>query len=970
MLRCLHKTVQSWGGRGRRIVSSTPKSFRALTCRAPATRLAAHQLPDSSGSRQHSTPESTRNGNDELARLEKFLTSPSSSDPLSPEQLKSLYVSIKTHNLHSTLKPAHFSAIIGIFGSISLPPTSPRIQNRYVQSLCGEKQDHWSFVSEVVADKLRLGQFLNDGDRYWVMSMHVHEFHQLKSGTATRDQALAALSDASIHYDAIWMHTKIPEILAPYIATLMSLPDSEHKARAINHLSNLLATHSNIHARILALCWNVFLQPVETISPSASLEFVQTMRARLSMRHPDNDPASRGQALASHRFDKHSKRHARLNLEVQQLIASLTATFFPLFSMPVPLSVTQWASRQAQTVLGANESLAACWNNLSLLALYHLTKTGSSPAAKLFSSSFPPTLRDWHVVLALGLLESMALDSGHMDTLKRIIQSVWSRWKTHMSASTDRPVFVDRAIMSSFLRLCGRIRDHGLLNECREYIVAHGLWKTNEASTHADRVQVQGLMACYTEAFVLYYGPQWSDILVSFGLEPQVVAENLVEELSHRHPKLAYQLYVYCSDNHVSLTLPVSPIVVFSCALASPRYDLVVPVLQNKRLNLRQKEDVLQAILEAILAQRSRYLDRGLASVLLRTMTNVYKETKLNTKHYSAFRYAIPLLVNAGPAHGVVHLVKSIYKTDPAVFTPHFFRIIVHALLRRRHFNQAVRLYRLLKDAPVPIRDFIRRKLVVGLAHRGAVRLARKVFGDFAGARHGTLELMARRVDYRIRYPDWSSSIRVLSLLKRRRANDIGSIKFALLLLLNSRRAGDALRLFQRSRQHLDTESRTWFGNVFLNRYLRHSRTRNKRAVQRILKTRVFLAREFDFAEDRVTVNIIVRALLRWTVVLDSLNIQALFDDFVRCGYPVAPRWRHQNNVPFGSSNRPSAVMKWLSTFSGDISFEWHIRPLYKMFIKAFHVRGDAWSAKTMVGIYKDERANAIQATQSRQGRK
>ncbi|KAF8640279.1 hypothetical protein AX16_010174 [Volvariella volvacea WC 439] len=50
-----------------------------------------------------------------------------------------------------------------------------------------------------------------------------------------------------------------------------------------------------------------------------------------------------------------------------------------------------------------------------------------------------------------------------------------------------------------------------------------------------------------------------------------------------------------------------------------------------------------------------------------------------------------------------------------------------------------------------------------------------------------------------------------------------------------------------------------------------------------------------------------------------------------------------------------------------DCSFQKHVRPLYKMFVKAFYLRGDVDAARTVVGILKDEEAVQRQEREKRE---
>jgi hypothetical protein len=84
------------------------------------------------------------------------------------------------------------------------------------------------------------------------------------------------------------------------------------------------------------------------------------------------------------------------------------------------------------------------------------------------------------------------------------------------------------------------------------------------------------------------------------------------------------------------------------------------------------------------------------------------------------------------------------------------------------------------------------------------------------------------------------------------------------------------------------------------------------------------LKRDFGFLEDGVTKNIILGATLRWRDGLTDDQLRALYDFQVHIK-------------------------------QGRTSFFKHIRPMYKLFIKAFHLRGDHHGANTAIQRLKAE---------------
>jgi hypothetical protein len=91
-----------------------------------------------------------------------------------------------------------------------------------------------------------------------------------------------------------------------------------------------------------------------------------------------------------------------------------------------------------------------------------------------------------------------------------------------------------------------------------------------------------------------------------------------------------------------------------------------------------------------------------------------------------------------------------------------------------------------------------------------------------------------------------------------------------------------------------------------------------------------------------------LKAILRWRNVMNSAKLRILFDHVVRNGYTG------QREMPFCSSMSNPQVFK-LPELDGSMSFERHVRPMLRMFIKAFHVRSDIAAARVVIGILKSE---------------
>ena len=129
------------------------------------------------------------------------------------------------------------------------------------------------------------------------------------------------------------------------------------------------------------------------------------------------------------------------------------------------------------------------------------------------------------------------------------------------------------------------------------------------------------------------------------------------------------------------------------------------------------------------------------------------------------------------------------------------------------------------------------------------------------------------------------------------------------------------------------------------------SRRRRERQLQKTLQAMNRLVHEQGFQPDRITVNILLKAILRWTKAIDAQAVRALFDRMIRSGYPLDDTFP-SGVVPF-KTDVASGQHFEVPELTSPILYSAHVAPLYKMFIKALYVRRDVVGAKIVVGILK-----------------
>jgi hypothetical protein len=189
-----------------------------------------------------------------------------------------------------------------------------------------------------------------------------------------------------------------------------------------------------------------------------------------------------------------------------------------------------------------------------------------------------------------------------------------------------------------------------------------------------------------------------------------------------------------------------------------------------------------------------------------------------------------------------------------------------------------------------------------------------------------------------------------------RRTRTSADVRSGLKVLVRTRGVSLAMRVYRILCGSHDAGSRATLGNVILDGHATHTtpKSHGARHVSNVLRTLRLLVQEHGFVPDRVTTNIVVKAALRWPTVLDAALVRRLFDYLVWSGYPGLGV-----GVPFGSGE---AVMREAALVLGTpipmpeskISFARHVKPLYKMFIKALYLRKDVAGARKVVGVFKE----------------
>ncbi|KAJ7052596.1 hypothetical protein C8F01DRAFT_1170541 [Mycena amicta] len=686
-------------------------------------------------------------------------------------------------------------------------------------------------------------------------------------------------------------NTPDPEVHITYLGVMLSLRRRTHLDQTVRFLCRVLCRHP----------FPDLLGDSSLLNAKIQDNILIMLSTRLETFPPSSDPPSRPES----------------QITLSQLAGALAMQIFPCYRVGLPNVVSEWATTAARAAFHPQESVASRWVSLSLLALYVGPNTlhgtfGKSSMAK----SHPP----WNIVLALA-------------TLERSIQP------NHA---------IRNAVMAAFFRLAGKTRDRRLVDVCRQYCISQELW-------HADAVQAT-LLTDYAHAALYTRSGGWDELFDTIPSEMYpTVADGLLRSLLPLDAAAGQTLYAFCQRKNISIS--AHSVYILGVTLAQMYFpSQALAFLRDERLSLDQLEDLFNRILA------HTFRDGPLAAALFPILKRLYIDTDRKPAERVKFsiRYALSILADSNfPAQSAA-LLRVLHKRQPTFFSSHYFLRIMRTLVRRRRLA-AVSLLEPMQSFPPLARQNFRRKLALRLAQTGAHTLAQYTyrFGGMKAQRRTAREVLASAVRFRVNYRDGRplrrSAGKIMAVVARR-PKDIPTVKFGVALLSRIGRIRDAKRVLADARAAgVDSTAITWLGNAILNGALHRSKNKHARLVRHVLNNREQLQQRVGFSPDRVTVNILVKVLLRWTGYMTAPRVRRLFDHMIRIGYPAPAGWRTRGGVPFATKNTMGLGSDAITALKLPpfISFERHVRPLYKMFIKALHLQGDRQGAGKVVGILR-----------------
>ncbi|KAH9949975.1 hypothetical protein B0H21DRAFT_725575 [Amylocystis lapponica] len=925
--------------------------------------------------------------------LSEPVTIPPSPIRFGTRRLRVLYASIKTRSMLHLLSSADQSALVSLFGSLSLSTSKDPYLGIFGHPFTPHMRESsfrnsWSFVVQLAKDKRRLGRTLSHSDRYWLMQAYLAELQTPGKEMPTDLQPVSAersLQLARHQYHHIYRYSSDFNIHYPYLKALIAQhPTSANANEVIPRLCELLVRYDTCNPRLLVLLWQIVLQP---LSPPYSLR--QTILLALWNRQCGSDDTtslhSHGQLGISDNSDL-LRRLANV-IRVHSVGVSDLAVYLrhAVFSRQLIQAssdsthhlLTTWAQSTTKAVLEPELGTAQSrWDSVVLLALFSspLGSGGRDVVADRRHGTWSVEVADWHVICVLGSLEKLfpsvdgqsSASSGHdiVRGVSRVLETLWNNWIAAVDERRYRPLFVSRAICAAFLRLAGHVKNKTLSDACRQYCDCASLW----AVVHSDGSSSLGLNSLAREHLLssLTYGGRVETAL-AFIMEcvhdPETlstVVNATISRLCHVDVDVAQRLWA--SSRHMSIDISPGTIVILGVMLS--RQGLHTAALQHLndiRLTTEQRLQIVRPLLLVL----SRYRHRKVSPHLAEQIGDVLLGTFSSQTPHVDLRHTLEnvclVISRSGHPSKAVALVEAICSRHSSFFRQSLFRLLVRLLLSQRQFRLAERVFDLSAKLLPQLAQSMKPQLMFQYSRAGASRLALRLAQSTPEGRVGILDALSLACTKHLTRPSVARtlSLKVQRVLNRQQANAGLSTQYALHLLLRTGRVRAAKRIYEQA-QEQPQRVRTMMGNDILHASMLHRSRGNARRMRKVLDTLNDFVKRTDFVPDGVTVNVLLKALMWWTTDVDSQKLRVLFDRMVQNGYPSGDI-ATGGGLPFGTEGAHDPEGFVIPKTKSGISFARHVRPLYKMFIRAFYIRGDATAARTVVRILKAAREEAVE---------
>ncbi|EAU85303.2 hypothetical protein CC1G_07573 [Coprinopsis cinerea okayama7 len=899
------------------------------------------------------------------------------------EALVSLYDAEKD-SLTAQLTPQDLSKLVAILGTCSLPSDTP--ESTFHANLHVDRpfeREYWELVDRVLEDKACVPGYVPTlEDDYWQMEVYFHYLQRRRfASTSTfvgksltkypdffsgTGESQNLLKEVTLLYQRIRMGSRDPAVHYPYFRTAL-VASRAHLNKVATALTEFMkASPSNTTPHIVDLFWRM----IDALGPGASLRLQEQF---LDVTSKIVGGGSSGQS-------NHKGPVRSLTSTCDQVHLALASSLFPLLNPSSSTSSSSWARQLTSQALDDDVPHSLRWENLVLLATTITTGNLSQPVTVSQLRACPKS-RAWRTLLFLSFLRKTlgTIDLSSKDLvskaleLRLVLRQVWEAWISFPPELVPPPD-VHRQVLLNFFEVSGRIRDEEQLHLTYNYALGKGLcdWST---PSKGGSTQALDMAASYATALIRCRGYSWEAVIPYLqsvfpdkATMTSLIAPMVDALILDGHRRII-SLYEYLTTH--GLQPSTDAYLKFAVSLVKEqRWSTAIPFLSDPRFTHAHKEMLLISFLRVPQTERWEVMNYKLGSYLGNALLALYRTSPPSPYAKYPIRYFLKPLIAAGHGPIAVDIMALMFRHDQEFFTQRSIRRYLVQLLQRRNAKAAMKLFFLVKDAfPGPGIADLSRKFALAFSNtrspsRAARILQAKPMLRFQTPREEMLRTSVTRTVPR----EALSKLYVISVLKNTDRNSPSfapAVRFAVSFLVKHGRTFAARKLYGWASSGLDPKTHTAIGNIILHGCYR-LRQGEARTIRHLVHTRDVLSKAYQFTPDRATVNIIVKIILGPRSQRSSRQIRALFDEFVRRGYPAGEEWRREHGVPFGTPPASSPFASLIPATTQTIAFRKHLQPLYRMFISAFRKRKDFNAMKTVGAILREERRVSIAEIEKR----
>ena len=813
-----------------------------------------------------------------------------------------------------------------------------------------------------------------------------------------------------------------------YLTALLDYGGREYCDEVLARLGNLLSWKGGLPATMRKILWRVAVFPGADIKRSTKSRFLHILRKKLA-EAPDMLSMYLG-----------SSSQATTSIDMMQLkhydALSIRDYFADLIFAPRPgrhpslrylHEIYPWALFEARAALCAfndgtfatsDEEDDAAWNNLVLLSL-SFTSARETPGSVSATGAAPQPGFDggldsqsqvlgWTVMCSLAaLMSELHLRSPwqkHNDLavahgIQEIARTLWILWRKEeawRAGAVMRSMPIVCSATTSFMALASVSGDSRLAISLVRHIADSVIYPAQLGGENLDRDMLRDC-AVHFAVLAATWGvgtpPQrsWEGILSALRYAQLIpedngshavqylnsIATSTVLHLLRDHSMLAHELIVSAAKHGLSVSDEVISVVGRKLS-SEGRLGEALGFLKDGRLSGAAASHLLDTIFDSL----SNDYQHKLRCDLAQLFSDVFTEASILPTNNHALETFIQLCMKAGKIEVAVRIVEVVCQSSSTLLRPAFLTQFVTSLISHRHYKL---LGKVLKNVwhKIPSRR--------GSFFRGfRLRYTQQLLSMFPKAKS---EEIARSLPFSVYvwpvlkdhipfHPRLAQlekkiiSLKLSSNLNKAEKLDERTLERAVYLLVSSGRITSAIKLL---RKHSPDNISTKAGNIILSASLL-SKHKGRRQVRHSAKRLAQFVEERGFVPDRITLNLLMKSLLRWQSLTPTSTIRALFDKLVMNGYPMPdnfpaagigpvatsalgqpkPQRTVSSRTLFGTELTPSAreaIPINLQEFPKHISFRRHTEPLYKMFIKALKGRGDPEGAARIRRVLKEVEA-------------